>query len=78
MADLEIFEGGFTGCNNLSHAHFETLRGYTYMYVASSPGHTRLLSPNIMGLSYVHESPNIMGLMYYISIMGLSYESTIV
>ena len=25
-ADLEIFEGGFTGCNNRSHAHFEALR----------------------------------------------------
>ena len=29
--------------------------------------------PNIMGLSYVHESPNIMGLSYVLSIMGLSY-----
>ena len=26
VADLEIFEGGFTVCNNLSHAHFEALR----------------------------------------------------
>ena len=29
--------------------------------------------PNIMGLSYVHESPYIMGLSYVLSIMGLSY-----
>ena len=26
VADLEIVEGGFTVCNNLSHAHFEALR----------------------------------------------------
>ena len=34
--------------------------------------------PNIMELSYVHESPNIMGLSYVLSIMELSYERTIV
>ena len=35
--------------------------------------------PNIMGLSYVHETPNIMGLSYDIvlSIMGLSFVQRI-
>ena len=38
------------------------------------PKEVQLLKfPNIMGLSYVHESPYIMGLSYVLSIMGLSY-----